>query len=57
MLPRKVVIAVVVASLLLVGTEGLSGGRTKGAPNLLLGFALVGAINAVRSLKEMVQVP
>ena len=56
MLPKKAIIAVVVASLLLLGYEGLSGKEMKEAPNLLLGFALVGAISAVQSLKDFKQV-
>ena len=55
MLPKKAIIAVIVASLLLYGYSGLSGNETKGAPNLLLGFAVVGAANAVRELKELMQ--
>ena len=55
MLPRKAIIAAVVLSLLLFGHEGLSGERSKGVPNLLLGFAAVGALSAARSLKEIFQ--
>ena len=55
MLPKKAIIAIIIVSLLLIGYEGLSGGeQAKKAPNLLLGFALVGAFNAIQSVKEMV---
>lgn len=54
MLPKKVIVAAVIASLLLFGYEGLSEQRTEKAPNLLLGFAIVGAYNAYRSLKDWV---
>ena len=58
MLPRKAIIAVVVASLLLLGYEGLNSQQTtEKAPNLLLGFAIVGAINAVKTLQEYTRVP
>ena len=55
MLPRKAIIAVIVASLLLFGYEGLSGKANEKGTNLLLGFSVVGAINAVRTLKELTQ--
>ena len=53
MLPRKAIIAVIVGSLLLLGYEGLSEEKMSAVPNLLLGFALVGAIHAIGSLKEI----
>lgn len=53
MLPRKVIVAVIIASLLFLGYEGLSGSKMKKPPNLLLGFAVVGAAHAVQSAKEL----
>ena len=46
------IVAVIIASLLLIGYEGLDEKQLKEVPNLLLGFALVGAIGAISSLKE-----
>ena len=56
MLPRKAIIAIVIASLLLLGYEGLSDKEMNAAPNLLVGFTLVGAFNALRSLKDFKQI-
>ena len=57
MLPKKVVIAVVIASLLLLGYEGLDDKQImKQVPNLLLGFALVGAFSAAQSLKDLTRI-
>lgn len=57
MLPKKAIIAIVVASLLLLGYEGLSREHAEAekAPNLLLGFAVVGAIHALQTAKEFTQ--
>ncbi len=55
MLPRKAIIAIVVGSLLLVVLKGLNEEQTENPPNLLLGFALVGAVNAFKTLKELTQ--
>ena len=54
MLPKKAIIAVIVASLLLYGSKALGGDQAK-TPNLLLGFTVVGALNAVREFKELLQ--
>ena len=53
MLPRKVIVAVVIASLLLFGYGSMNEKQGVKPPNLLLGFAAVGAINALRELKEL----
>ena len=55
MLPKKAIVAVIIASLLILGYEGLNEKQASELPNLLLGFGLVGAINAVWSLKEIVR--
>ncbi|MBQ9003227.1 MAG: hypothetical protein IJ087_15365 [Eggerthellaceae bacterium] len=52
MLPKKAIIAVIAGSLLLLGYQGLSEEKMSVVPNLLLGFALVGAIHAIGSLKD-----
>lgn len=56
MLPKKAIVAIIVASLLYFGYESLSDPQTKKTPNVLLGFALVSAVSTIKSLKELVQV-
>ena len=56
MLPKKAIIAVIIASILLIGYEGLDEKQLKDVPNLLLGFALVGVIGAISSAKDFKQI-
>ena len=55
MLPKKIIIAIIIASLALIGREGLNVSQAEKAPNLLLGFGVVGAMSAYQALKEIAQ--
>ena len=56
MLPKKAIAAVVIASFLLYAYKSLGEDRPDKLPNLLLGFALVGAFSAYQGLKEWISV-
>lgn len=56
MLPKKVVAAIIIASILVLGFRSLSDEQTKRVPNLLLGFATVGLFKGVQSAQEVKQV-
>ena len=56
MLPKKAIAAVVIASFLLYAYKSLGEDRPDKLPNLLLGFALVGAFSAYQGLKEWIRV-
>lgn len=55
MLPKKIIVITIIASLLLFGYKSLNSEENGQLPSLWLGFGIVGAFNAIQSLKELMQ--